>query len=62
MVCLIIVFTLGPDFVKVKASLVRLVMRLAKALFGDQVGQFKDQDGQDQGPKLDNISDFKAEL
>ena len=54
---MIIVFTLGPGFVKV-----RLVMRLAKALFGDQVGQFKDQDGQDQGPKLDNISDFKAEL
>ena len=62
---MVVVFTPGPSFVKVKAGLVGLVMRLAKALFyqvRDQVGQVKNQVGQGQGLKLDNISDFKTEL
>ena len=45
-VCLIIVSTSGPDFVKVKARFGQL---------GDQVSQVKDQVGQGQGQELDNI-------
>ena len=57
MACLIIVSTPGPCFVRVKVGLVRLVTRLAKALFGqvgDLVGQVKDQVCQGQGQELDN--------
>ena len=56
---LIIVSTPDPGFVLSgsKLGLVRLMTRLAKALFvqvGDQVGQVKDQVVQGQGQELDN--------
>ena len=45
MVCLIIVSTPGPSFVRIKARFGQV---------GDEVGQVKDQFGQGQGQELDN--------
>ena len=56
--CLIIVSTPGPDLLRFRLGLVRLVTRSTKARFGqvgDQVRQVKDQVGQGQGQELDNI-------
>ena len=56
-VCLIIVSTPGPDLSRFRLSLVRLVTRSAKAMFGqvgDQVSQGNDQVGQGWGQELEN--------
>ena len=56
--CLIIVSTPGPDLLRFRLGLVRLVTRSTKARFGqvgDQVRQVKDQVGQGQGQELDNM-------
>ena len=48
----------GPDLLRFRLGLVRLVTRSIKARFGqvsDQVSQVKDQVGQGQGQELDNI-------
>ena len=55
---MIIVSTPGPVFVRARLGLVRLVPRVAMALFGqvgDQVGQVMNQVGQGQAQELDNI-------
>ena len=55
--CLIIVSSLAHVLSGSRLGLVRLVTRLAKALFGqvgDLVGQVKDQVCQGQGQELDN--------
>ena len=47
----------GPDLSRLRLTLVRLVTRSIKAMFGqvgDQVSQVKDQLGQGQSQELDN--------
>ena len=61
MACLIIVSSLAHVLSGSRLGLVRLVTRLAKALFGqvgDLVGQVKDQVCQGQGQELDNCEEI----
>ena len=58
MVCLNIVSSPGPGFVKVRARFGQVGDQVGQGFVcqvGDQVSQVKDQDGQGQGQELDNI-------